>query len=86
MIIPDWLTLILLCLEVLVTVYGFYLAIVRKQSFGWFLGLAFLLFSVRGILPYAGVEVSTGTSLAMAVAALASVVVAYYLQSRKITL
>ena len=82
MTLPEWVTPVLIGIDVLVFLYGIRMAVIGKKTYGWFLALAFLLFCLREALPYNGVALSTTIALILTIAGIASALVAFYLLAR----
>ncbi len=79
MILPDWVIPILIGIDVLVVIYGLRVAITKKQTYGWFIALAFFLFGLKEVLPYNGIAIPSTIALVMSVAGLAFALCAFYL-------
>jgi len=84
MILPDWVSPVLIGIDVLVVIYGLRVAFTEKKTYGWFLALAFFLFGVKEVLPYNGIIISQTIALVISVAGLASVLYAFYLLSKSL--
>jgi len=84
MILPDWVSPVLIGIDVLVVIYGLRVAFTEKKTYGWFLALAFFLFGVKEVLPYNGIIIPQTIALVISVAGLASVLYAFYLLSKSL--
>ena len=84
MILPAWVTPVLIGIDVLVFLYGIRVAVIGKKTYGWFLALAFLLFCIKEALPFNGVSLSPAAALVLSVAGIASALYAFYLITKSL--
>jgi hydrogenase/urease accessory protein HupE len=84
MILPGWVSPVLIGIDVLVVIYGLRVAFTEKKTYGWFLALAFFLFCVKEMLPYNGITLPSTIALVISVAGLASALYAFYLLSKSL--
>ncbi|HVP97526.1 hypothetical protein [Methanoregula sp.] len=84
MTLPDWFTLVLIGIDVLVFMVGIRAAVIGKKMYGWFLALAFFLFCVKEALPFNGVAISPAAALVLSVAGIASALYAFYLIAKSL--
>ena len=79
MILPGWITPVLIGIDVFVVIYGLRVTITKKETYGWFIALAFFLFGLKEVLPYNGIQIPSTIALVMSVAGLAFALCAFYL-------
>ncbi len=82
MIVPEWVPPILIGIDLLVVIYGVRVAVTEQKRWGWFLALGFVLFLVKEVLTYNGVNLPSVVSLVVSVAGLASALCAFYLLAK----
>jgi|GEM_PF-1266772 hypothetical protein len=82
MIVPQWVPPILIGIDLLVVIYGVRVAVTEQKRWGWFLALGFVLFLVKEVLTYNGVNLPSAVSLVVSVAGLASALCAFYLLAK----
>lgn len=82
MIVPQWVPPILIGIDLLVVIYGVRVAVTEQKRWGWFLALGFVLFLVKEVLTYNGVNLPSAVSLVVSVAGLLSALCAFYLLAK----
>jgi len=82
MIVPQWVPPILIGIDLLVVIYGVRVAFTEQKRWGWFLALGFVLFLVKEVLTYNGVNLPSAVSLVVSVAGLLSALCAFYLLAK----
>ena len=86
MIVPEWVPPILIGIDLLVVIYGVRVAVTEQKRWGWFLALGFVLFMVKEVLTYNGVNLPSAVSLVVSVAGLLSALCAFYLLAKALPL
>jgi len=86
MIVPQWVPPILIGIDLLVVIYGVRVAVTEQKRWGWFLALGFVLFMVKEVLTYNGVNLPSAVSLVVSVAGLLSALCAFYLLAKALPL
>jgi len=82
MIVPQWVPPILIGIDLLVVIYGVRVAVTEQKRWGWFLALGFVLFLIKEVLTYNGVNLPSAVSLVVSVAGLLSALCAFYLLAK----
>jgi len=76
---PEWLTYLLLSIDILVIAYGVRVIITEKKCYGLLLAIAFGLLALKEILSLMGVALSYVQSVIITVAAILCAISAFYL-------